>query len=288
MCEMYRRLEVLRVKNTCPSVGHPENSFVEAIAMNLETRFGKPPRTMLVLGSGLGAVVDRMKIDDSCSTVDLGLPQSRVQGHAGEVVCGQLGNERFAVLSGRVHLYEGHPAPTLVRYVRAAWLWGVEQLILTCSAGGITEGLDPGNLVCISDHMNFMNDNPLRGACWGNTRFPDMTYGYSPELSARLHGAAMASGLSLQKGVYAAMNGPAYETPAEIRMLRTIGADMVGMSTVPEVLAANEVGLTVAAIAAISNRAAGLSDEPLTHDDVQVVAGIASRNLAKILETMCQ
>ena len=288
VCERYRCREVPRVKNTCPSVSHPENAFVEAIAMNLERRFGPPPRTMLVLGSGLGAVVDRMIVEESCSTVDLGLPQSRVAGHAGEVVCGQLGTERFAVLSGRVHLYEGHPAPTLVRYVRAAWLWGVEQLILTCSSGGITDGLEPGHLVCITDHINLMNDNPLRGACWGKTRFPDMTYGYSPELRSRLHAAASLSGVELHEGVYAAMNGPAYETPAEIRMLRTMGADMVGMSTVPEVLAANELGFTVAAIAAISNRAAGLSDEPLTHDDVQVVAGIASRNLATLLEKMCE
>jgi len=275
------------VQRRSPSGDHPENAPIENIVQQLGDRFGSAPETLVVLGSGLGAVVDRLVIEAAASTESLGLPQSRVKGHAGQMICGHLGDMRLGVLSGRVHLYEGHPSPVLVRYVRAAWLWGVERLILTCSAGGITEGLDPGDLVVISDHINLMNDNPLRGAPWGKTRFPDMSFGYSPRMRGIVSHCASEVGLELAQGVYAAMPGPAYETPAEIRMLRTVGADMVGMSTVPEVLAANEVGLEVMAIAAISNRAAGLSGEPLTHDDVQVVAGIASKRLADILERAC-
>lgn len=279
--------EVSHVLRRNPSGSHPENGVIEEIAGRLDAQFGSAPNTLVVLGSGLGAVVERMDVEHEASTVSLGLPQSLVEGHAGQVVCGDLAGSRLAVLSGRVHMYEGHPAPTLVRYVRAAWFWGVQRLLLTCSAGGITENLDPGDLVVISDHINFMNDNPLRGKSWGGNRFPDMTHGYSQRMRKIVRECVADAGIPFKEGVYAAMNGPAYETPAEIRMLRTIGADMVGMSTVPEVLAANEVGMEVMAIAAISNRAAGLSTEPLTHDDVQLVAGVASENLSLILGRAC-
>ena len=270
-----------------PPVDHPEWQAINDIVNALKKEFGAPPKEWIVLGSGLGAVVERMTGQVSVPTPQLGLPQSKVAGHAGHVVRGELGGSAVAVLSGRVHWYEGHSAATLVRYVRAAHLWGVKHLIVTCSAGGIAEGLNPGELVALSDHINMMNDNPLRGPLWGQTRFPDLSHAYSPRMWGILGDCAKQQGTQLHEGVYAAMNGPAYETPAEIRMLKTVGADLVGMSTVPEVLAANEVGLEVMAIAAISNRAAGLSSEVLTHEDVQIVAGKAATRLADIFEAGC-
>jgi len=160
----------------------------------------------------------------------------------------------------------------------------VKQMVFTCSAGGIAAGFEPGTLVVLTDHINFQGDNPLRGPSWGGTRFPDLTFAHHPALRERLKEASREVGVPLMEGVYAAMMGPAYETPAEIRMLRTVGADVVGMSTVPEILAAAQVGMPAAAIAVVSNRAAGLSTSPLTHDEVTDIAGRAAKGLAQIFE----
>ena len=262
---------------------HPEEGPVAEIADRLRKNLGEAPRTTLVLGSGLGVVVDRMAVEARVSTEELGLPRSTVVGHAGEVVVGGLGPSRVAVLSGRVHLYEGYPAAHIVRYVRALHRWGVKRLLLTCSAGGITEGLDPGVLVAITDHLNFQHQNPLTGPAYG-TRFPDLTRGYDREMIAALLAAGREIGCDVKQGVYAAMPGPSYETPAEIRMLRTLGADLVGMSTVPEVLAANEIGLTAAALAVVSNRASGLTGEELTHEEVTMIANRVGGVVAELLE----
>jgi purine-nucleoside phosphorylase len=266
---------------------HAEEAPVNQVVERLTALLGPAPPTAIVLGSGLGPVVDRMKIEAQGPFEAFSLPISTVRGHASRVIRGRLGDAPVVVLSGRVHLYEGYSADQVVRGVRALHRWGVKRLILTCSVGGISAGLEPGSLVLLSDHINFQGDNPLRGEAWGATRFPDLTFGYHPELRGSLREAARRVGVSLADGVYAAMMGPSYETPAEIRMLRTIGADVVGMSTVSEILAAAQVGLPAAAVAVVSNRAAGLTGAPLTHEEVTDIAGRAASGLASLLEVAC-
>jgi purine-nucleoside phosphorylase len=266
---------------------HPEYGPVAAVAEKLRDRLGDPPETAIVLGSGLGVVVDRLVIEREASAEDLGLPTSTVAGHAGKVITGTLGGARVLVLSGRVHRYEGYSSQVVVRYVRAFYMWGVQRLILTCAAGGIAEGLDPGDLMLVTDHINLQYDNPLMGTPWNGNRFPDVTQAHHPGMRATLLEVATKLGVELDQGVYASVTGPAYETPAETYMLRSAGADTVGMSTVPEILAAAQVHLPVVAIALISNRAAGLTDGPVTHDEVTDIANRAGNNLALLLEEAC-
>ena len=252
---------------------HPEQPFVNAAAQALESHFGPAPGTALVLGSGLGPLIDGLEQAREVSVEQAGLPASTVAGHAGRVVRGLLAGVETVVLSGRVHLYEGYSAQTVVRSVRAFEQWGVKRILFTCSVGGITEGLDPGCLVAVTDHLNFQMDHPLRGPSFTDNRFPDLTHAYDARMRAILHDSATAAGVPLHRGVLAAMNGPSYESPAEIRMLRTVGADIVGMSTVPEMIASAQLGLPAATLALVSNRAAGLSDSPLTHEEVTETAG---------------
>lgn len=266
-------------------MSHPEHAPVQAAAEALRQHFGDAPPTAIVLGSGLGPVVDRVVGAVPVGFAALGLPTSGVVGHAGRVVRGTLGGHEVAVLSGRVHLYEGWTAGEVVRGVRALGAWGVRHLVLTCSAGGISAGLEPGALVALCDHVNLMGDNPLRGPLYGDTRFPDLQRAYDARLRRVLLDVARERGVPMAEGVYAAMMGPSYETPAEIRMLRAMGADVVGMSTVPEILAAAQLGLTTAAIAVVSNRAAGLGGgAELTHDEVTEISGRAAVRLADVLE----
>ena len=166
--------------------------------------------------------------------------------------------------------------------------WGVKRLLLTCSAGGMTEGMTPGTLAVITDHINLQGCSPLTGPQWGPTRFPDMGTAYDPAMRADLHAVAAERGIALTEGVYVAMMGPAYETPAEIRYARIIGGDLVGMSTVPEVLAAVEAGLTVAALSVVSNLAAGMSGEPLSHEEVSETADLVATKVADLFEGVVQ
>jgi len=261
---------------------HPEESPVAEIVERLLERLGPPPVSALVLGSGLGGVVERMEVRAKADYAELGLPESEVAGHAGHAVRGLLGTADLVVLSGRVHLYEGHSPDVVVRAVRALARWGVQRLILTCSVGGITTGLDPGTLVAISDHINLQGSSPLVGPAYGQ-RFPDMTYAYDPELRRAIRAAADAIQVPVHEGVLAAVKGPSYETPAEIRMIAAMGADIVGMSTVPEVLAAAELDLCTAAIGVVSNRAAGLSGASLSHSEVTENAGEVATQVAALL-----
>lgn len=261
---------------------HPEEGPVNDIVEKLNHFFGAPAETAVVLGSGLGGVVDRLELEAQASYGELGLPDSTVVGHAGRALVGDLGGSRHILMSGRVHLYEGYSGAEVVRSVRALHRWGVRRLLLTNSCGCIREGLRPGSLVLISDHINLQGSNPLVGPEWG-TRFPDMTFAYHPEIRRVMRQAALELGIDLQEGVYAAMHGPAYETPAEIRMAQIIGADVVGMSTVPEALAAAEVGLPVAGLSVVSNFAAGLTNEALSHDDVTSLSGEISVEVANLL-----
>lgn len=263
---------------------HPEDGPVSAVAEALARAFGDAPHTAVVLGSGLSLLLDRMDIAKRVPYPELKLPGSAVVGHAGEAVLGDLGGTRMLAMAGRVHFYEGWTPAELVRGVRALHRWGVREIVFTCSAGGISDEMQPGTLAIITDHINFQGTSPLIGPSWGETRFPDMSTAYHPRLRAAVQEAAESLGIPVESGVYAAMMGPAYETPAEIRMLQTVGADLVGMSTVPEILAAAGCGLPAVAIAMVSNRAAGLAGHPLTHEEVTETAQAAADSFAKLIE----
>jgi purine-nucleoside phosphorylase len=248
---------------------------VETAAAMIRSRCGAPPETAIVLGSGLG---DFARTPTDAVRMAYGdvphWPAAAVIGHAGELVIGSLAGRRVAVLAGRAHLYEGHAPSTVVFGVRVMARLGVRQLVLTNAAGGINTQFAAGALMVIDDHINLLGSNPLSGPNderFG-PRFPDMTEVYSRRLRAIADDAAHAIGVSLSHGVYAAVHGPSYETPAEIRYLRTIGADAVGMSTVPEALAARHMGVEVLGISCITNMAAGVFPEPLNHEEVLATA----------------
>ena len=213
-------------------------------------------------------------------------PVPKVAGHAGQVLCGKLGGQSVIVFQGRFHYYEGHDLETVTFPVRVIQELGVKVLILTAATGGIAEGLRPGGLLLITDHLNLLGANPLRGPNDDRlgTRFPDMTEVYSRRLRAIAFDEAKAMGVDLASGVYACMSGPSYETPAEIRMLRTLGADVVGMSTVPEAIVARHAGIEVLALALVSNAAAGVSGAPITHEEVLEAGKKAGPELARLIE----
>ena len=262
---------------------HPERVIVGAIVERLTERLGPPPDVAVVLGSGLGVLTERARVTASARYEDLGLPGSTVPGHAGRIARGRLGGAEVALLSGRAHLYEGHPPCVVARGVRALHAWGVGRLVLTGAVGGIRPGLEPGSLVLVSDHINLQPGNPLAGPAYGE-RFPDLSRAYDPDMRRTLREVASRRDIPLAEGIYVATPGPAYETPAEIRFLRLIGADVVGMSTVPEVLAAAEVGLPTVAVSIVSNLAAGLADRPLLHEEITEIAAPAALKLADLLE----
>jgi purine-nucleoside phosphorylase len=225
----------------------------------------------IVLGSGLGAFADTLthRFETPYSEI-AGWPPSTAAGHAGKLVTGRIADTDVIVLSGRAHCYEGYTAAQVTFGIRELARRGVTRLILTNAAGGIHPGYHAGDLVLISDHINLMGVNPLIGPNDDSLgpRFPDMTEAYSLEYRAIARQAGAELGLDLKEGVYAAMLGPSYETPAEIRFLRTIGADLVGMSTVPEVIAANHLGMKVLAISCVTNMAAGILPQKLVHQEV--------------------
>lgn len=234
---------------------------------------GVTPRVGLVLGSGLGALADELEGAVKISYADIPhLPTSSVAGHAGKLCVGQLAGVTVACLQGRIHAYEGHPLARVVFGVRLLAELGCRAVLLSNAAGGIAERLQPGNLMRIEDHLNLMGDSPLRGPNARGPRFPDMSRAYDLELGRLCEQAAGECGVPLERGVYAALLGPSYETPAEIRMLAALGADAVGMSTVPEVIALRQLGVRVAAVSCITNLAAGRSSEPLGHAEVEATA----------------
>ena len=230
---------------------------------------GAPPEVAVVLGSGLGGVGRR--VAGATAAPYAGLPHwpvPTVGGHEGRLVLGTLARRRVAVLAGRAHLYEGHDASTVAFAVRVMARVGVRHVVLTNAAGGVDPALAPGTLMIVDDHLNLQGATPLPGPGDAGPRFPDMSEVYARRLRAAADDAAQAAGLAVAHGVYAGVRGPNYETPAEVRALRLLGADAVGMSTVQEAIAARALGLEVAAIACIANHAAGVADAPLSHDDV--------------------
>jgi xanthosine phosphorylase len=245
------------------------------------------PRVGIVLGSGLGAVADAVEDPVTVGYEELpGFPRPTVEGHAGRAVLGHLRGVPVCVLMGRAHLYEGGDATQRVTPVRALRAAGAEVLVLTNAAGSLREEVGPGRLMAITDHINLTADNPLIGPNDDalGPRFPSLRDAYDPALRAELHAAAGKLGIDLAAGVYLAVSGPSFETPAEIRAFRTLGADAVGMSTVHETILARHAGLRVAAVSVISNLAEGLSDVPLSHEQTLADAQGAAGDLARLLE----
>jgi purine-nucleoside phosphorylase len=239
------------------------------------------PAVGIVLGSGMGALADGLGEAVAIPYEEIPeFPAVTVPGHAGRLVVGRLGSVPVAVLQGRVHLYEGVDPADVTFGVRLLGWYGVKSLLLTNAAGAVNPALAPGDLVRITDHLNLTGADPLRGANDDRLgpRFPDMSEAYDARLGRLLETCAARRGVKLGAGVYAGLAGPSYETPAEIRMLRTLGADLVGMSTVLEVIAARHSGMRVAAVSLVTNLGAGLSATPLDHGEVLAAgAGAAGR-----------
>jgi purine-nucleoside phosphorylase len=224
----------------------------------------------MVLGSGFHGVADRVRVETRIPYAKLpGIPRPSVPGHAGELLVGTLEGVEVAILSGRAHFYEGHDLGEVTFAVRTMAAWGIKDLVLTNAAGGINRRFRPGDLMMLKDHINFIGANPLRGPAEpGLTRFLDMSRAYDPELRSLMKKAGKRAGLTLREGVYLAVSGPSYETPAEVRAFGRLGADAVGMSTVAEAIVARQCGMRVAGLSCITNLAAGVGKQELSHHEV--------------------
>jgi purine-nucleoside phosphorylase len=247
---------------------------------------GFTPKLGIILGSGLGAFADSL---ERATVIDYGelpdFPTSSVHGHAGRLVLGYRGATPIVAMQGRVHFYEGY-APWQVAFpARVLGRLGIKHLTVTNAAGGINAGFQVGDLMAITDHLNLAGFNPLIGKNVEalGPRFPDMSHAYTPAALEVLRGAARKEGVHLREGVYVSLAGPSYETPAEIRMLRTLGGDAVGMSTVPEVIVAAHMGLQVTGISCITNLAAGISKHKLSHDEVSETANLVTGTFQRLL-----
>jgi purine-nucleoside phosphorylase len=256
-------------------------------ADHLRKVIGPVPEVAVVLGSGLGDFATGLADSLVLPYGEIPhWPASNVIGHAGKLVVGGVGARRVIALSGRAHFYEGHPMTTVTFGARVLGMLGVKALILTNAAGGINLKFSSGALMLISDHINLMGTNPLVGPNEDRFgfRFPDMTEVYSRRLRGIAREAATAIGVTLEEGVYVAVHGPSYETPAEIRAFRTMGADAVGMSTAPEAIVARQMRIEVLGISCITNMAAGVIDQPLHHDEVMETAARVRGNFIALLE----
>jgi purine-nucleoside phosphorylase len=264
------------------------DNAVEAASF-LKKRLREPLRVGIVLGSGLGDAAQQLQKKATIAYKAIPhFPRPSAEGHAGALHLGVWAKAPVAVLEGRAHLYEGFAPAEAVFPVRVMALLGVKTLLLTCAAGGIGQYAAPGSFMIFADHLNLQGGNPLAGADdprWG-TRFVDLTHAYDAELRRKARRAAAGLRLKCFEGVYAGLLGPCYETPAEIRALRRLGGDAVGMSTVTEVIAARQLGVRVLAVAAITNRAAGLGLEPLKHQDILAAGKQAARNLGRLIEAL--
>jgi len=252
--------------------------------------FSSPPQVGLILGSGLNDLADEIKEPLIIPYKEIPhFPSSTAPGHKGQLVIGSLKGRQVITMQGRFHHYEGYDMKVIAFPIRVMKLLGVETLILTNAAGGVNTSFNPGDLMLITDHIKFGGGHPLIGPNDNEfgVRFPDMSKAYTPELQTLVKEAAASQGIKLQEGVYTYLTGPCYETPAEIRMLRTLGADAVGMSTVPEVITASHAGMKVLGISCISNMAAGILDQPITEEEVieagQKVKGTFARLLKEII-----
>jgi purine-nucleoside phosphorylase len=242
----------------------------QAVA-HIRSLTGREPHIAVVLGSGLGAFADELADPIAIPYAEIpGWPASTAVGHSGTLVFGKLGKLDVAVMAGRAHLYEGYTPAQVTLGVRVLHQLGARSIVFTNAAGGINLSYQQGALVVISDHINLQGSHPLIGPNDDSEgpRFPDMSEAYSPAFRAIAHQVAHQLNIHLEEGVYAALTGPSYETPAEIRYLRTIGADLVGMSTVPEVIVANYLGMHVLALSCVTNMAAGILPQKINHEEV--------------------
>jgi purine-nucleoside phosphorylase len=253
----------------------------------IRSRITVEPRIALVLGSGLGGFADDFEEAVAIPYEEIpGFMRSTAQGHAGRLVIGKVDSVPVLAMQGRVHYYEGYSLEEVTFPVRTVGLLGIKTLILTNAAGGINVQLTQGALMMITDHVNLMGVNPLRGPNderFG-PRFPDMTAVYSPQLQELVVEEAKAINVEVRRGIYGALSGPSYETPAEIHLLRGLGADAVGMSTVPEAIVARHMGIEVLGISCITNMAAGISDEPISHEEVMATGDRVRATFTELLQ----
>ncbi|MFC3053515.1 purine-nucleoside phosphorylase [Kordiimonas pumila] len=265
---------------------------VQACATHIKTQFkGAIPKVAMVLGSGLNDLADTVENATVFSYADLpGFPKPTVQGHAGRMLIGTLEGKPVICMQGRAHAYEGHPEEKLGYAVRVLWALGVKTLVLTNAAGSLDEAAGPGSLMAITDHINFAGVNPLVGVNDDRfgVRFPDMSEAWNKALTDVFFQCANKLGLKLHRGVYLMAKGPNFETPAEIRAFRTMGANAVGMSTVPECLVARHVGMKVCGISSITNYAAGMVAGELTHHETMEYGAKAAVDLDKLLRAFIQ
>ena len=244
------------------------------------------PDVAIVLGSGLGRATSILSSAIEISYTKIpNFPNTTVAGHTGKLIAGEFSGKNIYIFSGRFHYYEGYEPEIVVLPMRVLHMLGCPTVILTNASGGINLDFTPGDLMLITDHINMTGYNPLRGRNFDELgpRFPDMTMAYTPELCDLAKNTAAELGISLQQGVYCGLAGPNFETPAEIRMLRLLGVDAVGMSTVPEVLAANHMGMKILGISCISNMAAGVSTKPLSHEEVFVTTKDVEKTFINLL-----
>ncbi|MBO1514696.1 purine-nucleoside phosphorylase [Metabacillus bambusae] len=266
------------------------NAIKEA-ASYVKSKYEDTPKIGLILGSGLGVLADEIENPVKIPYNEIpNFPVSTVEGHAGQLVIGTLKEAKVIAMQGRFHFYEGYSLDKVTAPVRVMKELGVETLIVTNAAGGINESFEAGDLMLITDHINNMGTNPLIGpndASIG-VRFPDMSESYNRKLRDMAKNIANELNIKLQEGVYVGNTGPSYETPAEVRALRTLGGDAVGMSTVPEVIIARHAGLNVLGISCISNMAAGILDQPLSHDEVIETTDKVRVNFLKLVKSIVE
>ncbi len=262
---------------------------VQTAAAAVKSRVATPPQVGLILGSGLGAYGDKLANPTRIPYAEIPhFPESHVVGHKGCLVLGERAGVRCVAMQGRVHMYEGHSAQTVSFPARVLIALGAKVLIITNAAGGLNPSWAPGTLMLIRDHLDMLRDHPLRGPNDDRLgpRFPDMTKAYAPELQALVKDVAGAAGIHVEQGVYVAMPGPTYETPAEVQMLRRLGADATGMSTVPEVIVARHMGARVIGISCITNQAAGISGHELSHAEVTETATRVRATFEQLLDAI--
>ena len=265
------------------------NPIYEKLQKCLESVSAKTdfvPKVAIVLGSGLGDYANDIKVECEIDYHDIeGFPVSTVPGHAGKFIFGYVGEVPVVCMKGRVHYYEGYPISDVVLPTRLMKLMGAKVLFLTNASGGLNTSFCAGDFMMLTDHIACFAPNPLIGANIDElgTRFPDMSHVYDKDLRDIIESTAKENNIKLQKGVYAQLTGPSFESPAEIRMLRTLGVDAVGMSTVVEAIAANHMGMKICCISCVCNLAAGMTDNPLTHEEVQAAANEAAPKFKKLL-----
>jgi len=272
-------------------VSDPRAAAVAVAAGAIRPRLGnRKPRIAIVLGSGLGSLADRASGAERIRYADIpGFPEPTVAGHGGELVAGQVAGRDVLLQSGRFHMYEGHGVDLAALPVRVFAALGVGTVLLTNAAGGVRRSFDAGTLMLISDHLNLTGRNPLTGPTLeGEERFPDMSNPYDPALRQIARDVARERGIALEEGVYAALPGPSYETPAEVRMLERLGADAVGMSTVVEVIAARARGMRCVGISTVTNPAAGVTGATLSHAEVMEVAKRVGDELGLLIEGIAE